>query len=100
MGWEKPESNYFKFLLYTFFSKISCRPVERSNHFLPQLSQVKEFNQAVVTDGLRIALFGFFKKIAIANQMAPFITQTYAEYGTVDGPQYGYYFSSTSLSLF
>ena len=86
MGWEKPESNYFKFLLYiSFFPKFLAGPVERSNHFLPQLSQVKEFNQAVVTDGLRIALFGFFKKIAIANQMAPFITQTYAEYGTVDG---------------
>jgi len=80
MGWEKPEKNFLSFLLYiAFFPKFLSGPVERSNHFLPQLKQERSFDSKQVSDGLRIALFGFFKKIAIANQMAPFIIGTYAD---------------------
>lgn len=63
MGWEKPEKNFLHFLLYIiFFPKFLSGPIERSNHFLPQLKTNQPFNEKHVTDGLRIALFGFFKK--------------------------------------
>jgi alginate O-acetyltransferase complex protein AlgI len=85
MGWEKPEKNFLYFLLYiTFFPKFMSGPIERSNHFLPQLREVQTFNEKHVTDGLRIALFGFFKKIAIANQLAPYIGQTYTNIDSAD----------------
>lgn len=86
MGWEKPERNYLDFLLYiVFFPKFLSGPIERSNHFLPQLKAENKFDGQQVTDGLRIALFGFFKKIAIANQIAPFLTRTYANLDATDG---------------
>lgn len=86
MGWEKPEKKFLEFLLYiSFYPKFISGPIERSNHFLPQLKNQHNFNQQQVVDGLRIALFGFFKKIAIANQMAPFLTSTYANLNTADG---------------
>lgn len=86
MGWEKPEKNFVHFLLYLiFFPKFLSGPIERSNHFIPQLKKVQVFNEQQVADGLRIALFGFFKKVAIANQIAPFLTGTYSDLSTVDG---------------
>lgn len=86
MGWEKPEGKYLNFLLYiTFYPKFLSGPIERSNHFLPQLSTIKTFNGQQVTEGLRIALIGFFKKIAIANQLAPYITNTFADLDSFNG---------------
>ena len=76
MGWEKPEKKFLNFLLYiTFYPKFLSGPVERSNHFLPQLKITQSFNEQQVSEGLRIALFGFFKKVAIANQLAPYINK-------------------------
>jgi D-alanyl-lipoteichoic acid acyltransferase DltB (MBOAT superfamily) len=92
-GWEKPEKNFVDFILYiTFFPKFLSGPIERSNHFLPQIKKSHLFNEQQVSEGLRIALFGFFKKIAIANQLAPFITETYGNLSNADG--------STLLILF
>jgi alginate O-acetyltransferase complex protein AlgI len=86
MGWEKPEKSFSDFLLYiTFYPKFLSGPVERSNHFLPQIKAVRSFNERQVSLGLRLALFGFFKKVAIANQIAPFINSTYDGVNTADG---------------
>lgn len=74
MKWEKPEKNFIHFFLYIiFYPRFLSGPVDRSNHFLPQLKGVQTFNRDDVAQGLRIALAGLFKKIAIANQLAPFI---------------------------
>lgn len=86
MGWEKPERKFQDFLLYiTFFPKFLSGPIERSNHFLPQLKINQVFNSQRVTEGLRIALFGLFKKVAIANQLAPYVVNTYADINSADG---------------
>jgi D-alanyl-lipoteichoic acid acyltransferase DltB (MBOAT superfamily) len=101
MGWEKPERKFVDFLLYiTFYPKFLSGPVERSNHFLPQIKGVKVFNQTQVTLGLRIALFGVFKKVAIANQLAPFITSTYAGVNSVDGSSLWFLFLLQPLYLY
>jgi len=88
-GWEKPERNIFKFILYIlFYPKLLSGPIERSNHFLPQLDKNIHFNQDEVSAGLKIVLFGFFKKVVIADQLGLFVNHAYSNIG-----------SSTSLSL-
>ena len=78
MGWEKPEKNFIHFLLYiTFYPKFLSGPVERSNHFLPQLNANGKFSQQQVTEGMKLILFGVFKKVAIANQLAPYALSIY-----------------------
>jgi len=85
MGWEKPEVNFSHFLLYLiFFPRFLSGPVDRSNHFLPQLKEEQLFNEQKVTDGLRLILFGLFKKVAIANQLAPVVLGSYADLGSAD----------------
>lgn len=86
MGWEKPEKKFEDFLLYiVFYPKFLSGPIERSNHFLPQLKINKSFNEHQVTEGLRIALFGFFKKVVIANQLGVIITSAYSDLSGIYG---------------
>lgn len=69
-GFELPEKNFIKFSCFLlFFPKFLSGPVERSNHFLPQMSSLSCFNQATVSSGLRLILFGAFKKIVIADNL-------------------------------
>lgn len=79
MGWEKPEKNFLRFFLFIiFFPKFLSGPIERSNLFLPQLALNREFNSSSLSDGLRLALQGFFKKIIIANHLSNSISQLYS----------------------
>ena len=46
LGWEKPERNFIHFLLYIiFFPRFLSGPIDRSNHFLPQLKLKKPLDQ-------------------------------------------------------
>ena len=85
LKWEKPESNFIHFLLYIiFWPRFLSGPIERSNHFLPQLKKPAVFDEKNVTEGLRTILLGLFKKIAIANQLAPFVGNTYGNISAAD----------------
>jgi len=78
-GWEKPERNFIYLLLYlSFYPKFLSGPIERSNHFLPQLRDLQPFSENQVVDGLRMCLMGIFKKIAIADQLAPYVNNAYS----------------------
>ncbi|MGQ1785727.1 MBOAT family O-acyltransferase [Saccharicrinis sp. GN24d3] len=86
MGWEKPEKNFLHFWVYlSFFPKFISGPIERSNHFLPQLKQTVPFNMDKVTEGMIVMLIGFFKKVAIANQLAPYVQSTFANLDGANG---------------
>jgi alginate O-acetyltransferase complex protein AlgI len=86
MGWEKPEKKFLNFLLYIiFYPKFLSGPIERSNHFLPQLKSTIQFNEQQVIIGLRIALFGFFKKVVIANQLGMIVAGTYSDLNSYGG---------------
>jgi len=85
MKWEEPEENFLSFLLYIcFFPKFISGPIERSNHFIPQLKSLNN-NYENIINGLKITLFGFFQKVVIANQLAPLITDTYSNMGMYGG---------------
>ncbi len=80
LGWEKPERNFIYFLLYiSFFPRFLSGPIDRSNHFLPQLREEKSFDSQKIADGFRLVLFGLFKKVAIANQLIPIVNMAYAD---------------------
>jgi alginate O-acetyltransferase complex protein AlgI len=86
MGWEKPEKNFLNYLLYIiFFPKFLSGPIERSNHFLPQLRVVQKFDEKLVVQGFRLILLGLFKKVAIANQLAPLVSNTYSNIDLAGG---------------
>ncbi len=68
---EKAEHNFIHFANYlTFFPKFLAGPVERSNHFFPQLKAGIRFSEENLTSGMRLFLWGMFKKVVIGNNLA------------------------------
>jgi D-alanyl-lipoteichoic acid acyltransferase DltB (MBOAT superfamily) len=67
--------NYALYVAY--FPKILAGPIERARNFLPQLRQKIIFNSEKATQGLQLLLFGLFKKVVIADRIAPFVTNAY-----------------------
>jgi hypothetical protein len=47
-------------------------PIERATHLLPQIQQKRDFNYSKAVNGLRQILWGFFKKVVIADQCAEY----------------------------
>ncbi len=64
-------TNEIAFLNYmAFFPTIMAGPIDLGRNFIPQLETRRAFNYASTTDGLRQILWGFFKKVVIANNLA------------------------------
>ncbi|MCK5170638.1 MAG: MBOAT family protein [Bacteroidales bacterium] len=74
----KPVKNIIDFGFYvSFFPQLVAGPIERSTRLLPQLVQKYNFDYDRVTDGLKLMLWGFFKKIVIADRVAVIVNQVY-----------------------
>lgn len=69
-GSEKAEHNFFNFATFLlFFPKFLSGPVERSNHFLPQLKNPGKFDKNNIELGVGLFLWGLFKKVVIADSL-------------------------------
>jgi len=67
----KPEKHLGHFALYvSFFPQLVAGPIERAKNLLPQFAQKHNFDYRRVTDGIKLMLWGFFKKIVIADSIA------------------------------
>ena len=75
---EKPEKHAGYFLIYNlFFPKILSGPIERSERFLPQLRNPSPFSEVKFKMGLKLILFGFFKKLVIAERLGVIVNNVY-----------------------
>jgi D-alanyl-lipoteichoic acid acyltransferase DltB (MBOAT superfamily) len=82
----KPTKNFIDFAAFvSFFPQLVAGPIERASNLLPQISEKRVFdvNQAFL--GLKLILFGLFKKVVIADSLAPVVNETFANYDTVPG---------------
>ncbi|MCX6248476.1 MAG: MBOAT family protein [Bacteroidetes bacterium] len=61
----------------TFFPKLIQGPIERPQHFMPQVIEKKVFSYDMATAGLRLMLWGFFKKLVIADRLAMAVNPVY-----------------------
>jgi len=78
LGRAKPERHFGRFALYLgFFPKLLQGPIERAGDLLPQLRSLGSFNYANVRSGVLLFCWGLFKKVAVANRLAPFVTAVY-----------------------
>jgi D-alanyl-lipoteichoic acid acyltransferase DltB (MBOAT superfamily) len=73
-----PEKHLGIFALYVaFFPQLVAGPIERSTRLIPQLRKKYSFEYNRVTDGLKLMLWGFFKKVVIADRIAVIVNQVY-----------------------
>src|SRR5688500_12037116 len=54
----------------SFFPLLVAGPIERANHLLPQIVRPRHFNYTQAVEGSQIILWGFFKKVVIADGIA------------------------------
>lgn len=74
----EPERNFSRFALFvSFFPQLVAGPIERATHLLPQFKQKFVFEYERVVSGLRLMLWGFFKKVVIADNLARVVDQVY-----------------------
>lgn len=64
-------------LFKAFFPQLIAGPIVRAEEFLPQLSSARRFDPAVAAHGLDLVASGLFKKVLIADMVAPFVDQVY-----------------------
>ncbi len=78
-GVTKPEKHLGRFALYvSFFPQLVAGPIERSRNLLPQIREEKTFRPEQIISGLKLILWGFFKKIVIADRLGIFVSTVYA----------------------
>lgn len=74
----KPERNLGKFALYVaYFPQLVAGPIERPGHLLPQLWKKLKLNGDQVASGLKLILWGYFKKVCIADRLAEYVNIVY-----------------------
>jgi D-alanyl-lipoteichoic acid acyltransferase DltB (MBOAT superfamily) len=64
----KPTKDILAFFAFvSFFPQLVAGPIERASHLLPQFNSRKIFAFEKMIPGLRLILWGFFKKVVIAD---------------------------------
>ena len=63
-----------------FFPKIMQGPIEKPGNIFPQFREEKSFNYNMVVNGLKLMLWGYFKKLVVADRLALYVNAVYGNY--------------------
>jgi len=86
----KPEKNIGIYALFvSFFPLVLAGPIERGRRLLPQFHVNHTFDPEQITSGLRLILWGMFKKIVIADRLSIFVQPVFNEPGYFHGIEIG-----------
>jgi len=73
-----PTNKLYEYALYlAFFPKILAGPIERAVNFLPQIIEKRKIRTDQIVSGLQQILYGFFKKIVIADGVAKTVSDVF-----------------------
>jgi alginate O-acetyltransferase complex protein AlgI len=82
-----PERNFAVYALYVmFYPQLVAGPIERPQNILHQLRIEHRFDQKLATWGLRLMLWGFFKKVVVADRLAHIVDVVYTNPDAWAGP--------------
>ena len=78
-GGRSAERNFLKFALFvSFFPQLVAGPIERADDLMPQLTAVRAFQKADLRAGAKLLLCGFFRKICVADFIAPYVDRLFS----------------------
>jgi alginate O-acetyltransferase complex protein AlgI len=82
----KAERNYGIYALYVmFYPQLVAGPIERPQNVLPQLRQYHRFDPVNFANGLKLILWGLFKKVVIADNLSEFVNMAYKKPAAFSG---------------
>ena len=68
------------FAYISFFPQLVAGPIERATNLLPQFHKTRSFDYIKAVDGLRQMLWGFLKKIVVADNCAYIVNKYWNQY--------------------
>ncbi len=82
----EPDRNIAKFALFTsFFPQIIQGPISRHDQLAGQLYEGHRFEYRNLTHGAELMLWGFFKKLVIADRAAVLVNEVFGNYTEYTG---------------
>jgi D-alanyl-lipoteichoic acid acyltransferase DltB (MBOAT superfamily) len=82
----EPVNSFLDFALFVaFFPQLVAGPIERARHLLPQIQRARTLSAPVVNAGLFLLLWGYFKKVVIADRMAEIVNPVFGNHVEYQG---------------
>jgi alginate O-acetyltransferase complex protein AlgI len=79
----RAERSFIDYAVFvSYFPLLVAGPIERATHLLPQIQKKRTFSYDQAADGMRQILWGFFKKMVIADNCAPLVNEIFNNYQT------------------
>lgn len=63
----------------SFFPQLVAGPIERASNLLPQFQQKRQFDYTQAATGMRLILWGLFKKIVIADNCGSYVDAVWTD---------------------
>lgn len=80
-GKSKPITDFVSYAVFVcFFPLLVAGPIERAHHLLPQVLKPRKFLWADAKEGVRLIIWGFFKKIVIADNLGLYVSDAFNNY--------------------
>jgi alginate O-acetyltransferase complex protein AlgI len=82
----KPTKDFISFASFvSFFPQLVAGPIEKASNLLPQILNNRVFKYKQGVQGLRLILWGMFKKVVIADSLGWRVDYVFDNYQTLDG---------------
>ncbi len=82
----KPTKDFVAFAAFvSFFPQLVAGPIERASNLLPQMLQKRTFDKKLSVKGIELIIWGMFKKVVIADSLAPIVNDIFNNYTEFSG---------------
>ncbi len=82
----QPSKKFINFASFvSLFPQLVAGPIERAKNLLPQLNSVRVFDKKMIIQGLYLILWGLFKKVVVADSLAPLTDHIFENYSSFSG---------------
>lgn len=77
----KPTKDFISFAAFVaFFPQLVAGPIERATNLLPQITTARKFRYDQAVQGLRLILWGLWKKVMIADALSSVVDEVFSQY--------------------
>ncbi|WP_333808701.1 MBOAT family O-acyltransferase [Flavobacterium sp.] len=74
----QPTKSFIDFAAFvTFFPQLVAGPIERASHLLPQFYRHRIFHYQNAVEGVKLIVWGMFKKVVVADNCAFFVNKIF-----------------------
>tara|TARA_R110002050_G_scaffold296426_1_gene456390 strand:+ start:36745 stop:38196 length:1452 start_codon:yes stop_codon:yes gene_type:complete len=76
-----PTKDFLSFATFvSFFPQLVAGPIERASNLLSQITNKRTFSYKQSVEGIKLILWGLFKKVVIADALAPIVDDIFSNY--------------------